>query len=94
MIRSGEKTLGNVPLEFRFRGDPDLRSRIGPLRLVGPEEVKISFDRYTSSGNDLKRFETGITYLHAGSISPYWTTALCNCNFRSVVSTSSVRKLV
>ncbi len=32
------------------------------------EEIKISFDRDTRACNELKRFETGISYLHAGSV--------------------------
>ncbi len=65
---TGEKTRRNVSLEFRFRGDPDVGSRIGSFGLVGPEEIEISFDRYASSGNELKGFDAGITYLNAGSI--------------------------
>src|SRR6266478_5468667 len=65
---SGKKARGNLPLEFRFSGDSEVGSGIGPLGLMCAEEIKIPFDRDACSGKDLQRFEAGITYLHAGTV--------------------------
>ena len=81
---TGEKARRNFPLEFRFCGDPDVRSWIGSLRLVRTEKIEISFGRGTSAGNDLERFETGITTCTPARSSLYWRTALCSCSFCSV----------
>jgi hypothetical protein len=65
----GEKTWRNLSLEFEFRGNSDVRCRVvGPLGLVGAEKVKISLDRGPCACNQLKRFETGISNLHAGAV--------------------------
>src|SRR5215475_2481032 len=65
---SSQKTRRNVPLEFYFRGNSDVRSRIRPLGLICSEEIKIPFDCNPSTRNQFEVFDAGITYLHPRAV--------------------------
>src|ERR1700761_2366396 len=68
--RSGscQETRRNVPLEFYFRGNSDVRGGIGPLRLIGAKEIEIPFDCNARARNQFEVFNAGITYLDTGAI--------------------------
>ena len=58
----------NIPLEFYFRCDSDVRSGIGPLGLIGAKEIKIPFYCNPCASNQFEVFNAGITYLHARAV--------------------------
>ena len=91
----GEKTRRNIPLEFRSAARIRRKEQGSVFATASARKKSNSRSTVTPPPTMILRyFNTRISYLHPSAILAVLNDALCNCNFLSVVRTSSVRKLV